>query len=104
MTKPTQTKEQIKIQELIGDDEQIMFYDGLDKAIIGTAQRINLGPVVAYDVEKVIEIFMDRDGMTYSEAMEYFEFNTIGGFNGELTPVFIYKIEQEKQDGKEDNK
>jgi hypothetical protein len=84
-----QTIREIIQNEHIGDDGTIMFYDGLDEAIIGTAERINLGPVVAYDTDKVINIFMERDGMTYEDAREYFDFNVIGLWAGELTPIFI---------------
>lgn len=93
MPKQTRTKPQKAILELVGDDQPVMFYDDLDEAIIGTAERINLGPVVAYDVEKILEIYIERDGMTYEQAQEYFDYNVIGGWNGEETPVFIRKIE-----------
>ena len=93
MPKQTKNKTHEAIQELVGDDHGVMFYDGLDEAIIGTAERINLGPVVAYDVEKILEIYIERDGMTYEEAQEFFQYNVIGGWNGEMTPVFINKIE-----------
>ena len=63
--------------------------DGFDDAIIGIAERINLGPVIAYDVEKMLDILIKRDGMTYEEAMEYFDFNIKGAWVGEMTPVFI---------------
>lgn len=63
--------------------------DGFDEAIIGTAERINLGPVVAYDKEKMLDIMIKRDGMTYEEAIEFFDFNIQGAWMGEFTPVFI---------------
>ncbi len=77
--------------------------DGFDDAIIGMAERINLGPVVAYDVEKMIQILMKdmeveeeelEEGETienkkYEMAYEYFEYNIIGAWMGEFTPVFI---------------
>jgi len=68
--------------------------DGFDEAIIGLAERINLGPVVAYDVDKMLEIMVERDGMTYEEAMEYFDYNILGAWMGENTPVYIqtYRI------------
>lgn len=80
--------------------------DGFDEAIIGMAERINLGPVVAYSVEKIVEILMKdiivdesdlEEGETiedrkYSEAYEYFEFNIRGAWMGEFTPVFVEKI------------
>ena len=68
---------------------EAMICDGYDEAIIGMAERINLGPVVAYDVEKIIEILMDRDGMSYEDAIEFFDFNMIGAWVGEFTPIFI---------------
>lgn len=70
-----------------------IIYDGLDEAIIGIASRINLDPVLAYSEDKIIEILMERDGMDYEEAFEYFQFNIIGGWLGEGTPVFIQKFE-----------
>lgn len=80
--------------------------DGFDEAIIGMAERINLGPVVAYSVEKIIEILMRdmvvnesdlEEGETiedrkYSDAYEHFEFNIKGAWMGEFTPVFVEKL------------
>lgn len=64
----------------VGDiNPEAIIYDGYDDAIIGMASRINLGPVVAYDVDKILEILVERDGMTYEEAMEFFDFNIMGG-------------------------
>ena len=70
---------------------EALLCDGFDEAIIGMAERINLGPVVAYDVDKMLEIMVKRDGMSYEEAMEYFDYNILGAWMGENTPVFITK-------------
>jgi hypothetical protein len=70
---------------------EALLCDGFDEAIIGMAERINLGPVVAYDVDKMLEIMVERDGMTYEEAQEFFDFNIIGAWMGEFTPIFITK-------------
>jgi len=71
-------------------NEEALLADGFEKALIGVAERINLGPVAAYDVEKILGILMERDGMEYSEALEFFEFNIKGAWMGEFTPVYIY--------------
>jgi len=74
-----------------------------DKAILGMASRINFGPVVAYDVEKIIEILaidMEPDADDIEEhgsveaakyflSREYYEFNIIGGYLGEHMPIFV---------------
>ena len=77
-------------EEIAEWNEEALICDGFDEAIIGVAERINLGPVVAYDISKILDILMNRDGMTYEEAHEYFSFNIIGAWMGDYTPVFIY--------------
>ena len=77
-------------EEIAEYNEDALLADGLDEAIIGMAERINLGPVVAYDVEKILKIFMERDGMEFDEALEFFEFNIKGAWMGEFTPIYIY--------------
>jgi hypothetical protein len=69
-------------------DDEFIFYDGMDDAIIGVAERINLGPVLAYDVDRIIDILM-KDGMDETEAIEHYEFNIRGGWLGESTPIFV---------------
>lgn len=59
-----------------------------DKAIIGLAQRIGMD-VICYDKEKVLELLCTEEGMTYEDAIEHFEFNIIGSWVGETTPVFL---------------
>ena len=69
------------------DYEGLLFADGFDEAIIGVAERIGMEPVVAYDTNKIIEI-LSRE-MTEDEAVEFFEFNILGAYMGERTPIFI---------------
>ena len=66
--------------------------DGFDDAIIGVVQRIGV-QAICYDQDKVIEILIERDGMTYEEAIEYFEFNIAGAWVGESTPFFLQPME-----------
>jgi len=84
------TREQLV--ELTGDDE-LLFADGFDDAILGVAGRCGKPPVVVYDREKCLEILM-RDGGSYEEASEYFEFNTAGAWVGERTPMYLSRPEE----------
>ena len=67
--------------------------DGLDEAILGIGQRFNEYFVV-YDRAKVLEI-LQRDGMDAEGAIEWFEFNVVGGYHSSddgttnLTPCFL---------------
>ena len=64
-----------------------------DAAIVGVADRIGMETVVVYDTSKVIDILCERDGMDREQATEFYEFNIIGAYVGERTPMFITLID-----------
>ena len=59
-----------------------------DQAIMGVIEGKAHATAVAYDYDKVIEANMQQ-GMDYEGAVEYFEYNQIGAYVGEHTPVFL---------------
>jgi len=91
-TEPKPKKDiRIELQELYPDVDLLFMTERVfDNAIIGVAERIGDNPSVAYDYGKVISANIEM-GMTYEEAVEYFEFNQIGAYVGEQTPIFITK-------------
>jgi hypothetical protein len=70
-----------------------LFADGYEDAIIGVAMRCGSPTLVVYDAEKCVETLMVRDGMSFEDASEFFEFNTLGAWGGEGTPLFMYRTE-----------
>lgn len=60
--------------------------DGFDEALIGVLHRPGKPPVACYDRGKILDM-LEAD-MPYEEAIEHFEFNIIGAYVGEATPVF----------------
>tara|TARA_R110002110_G_scaffold96410_2_gene248378 strand:- start:244 stop:492 length:249 start_codon:yes stop_codon:yes gene_type:complete len=68
-------------------NNDILFADGFDDAVIGIVHRCGMPPVVLYDEEKCIEIIM-RDGASRDSAIEYFYFNVAGSYVGKDTPCF----------------
>ncbi|CAB4197132.1 hypothetical protein UFOVP1304_6 [uncultured Caudovirales phage] len=73
------------LSERYGD---LLIADGFDDAIIGVGERAGCEPVLCYDRSACIQILMDG-GQSFEEAEEYFEFNVVGAWVGELTPIFI---------------
>lgn len=69
-------------------NEDALFVDGHDDAIIGVANRFGMPPVAAYDYEAIIKKLV-AGGCPREEAEEYFEVNIVGAWMGEDTPVFI---------------
>ena len=74
---------------------QAMVADGFDDAIIGVTLRSPAeGPRVVYDVDLCVEA-LQADGIPdYDDASEYFDFNVIGAWVGETTPLFIRDIQE----------
>lgn len=104
----------MSVQETVkGYNEEASTMDAAyDKAIIGMASRINFGPVVAYDVEKIIEILakdmepdaddiLEHGGIEaakYFIAKEYYDFNIVGGYHGPHMPIFVETLEFKKEE------
>ena len=71
-------------------DEGALFADGYDEAIIGIVWgTFGSKDRIAYDTNKVLQILQERDGMTEEEATEFFDFNIVGSYVGEQTPLFV---------------
>ena len=88
---PHELGERVNIREALAEDwdAELLFLseEEFDEAIIGVSERMGDEPVVAYDTTKIVEIL--SRSMTVDEAYEYFEFNILGSYVGEKTPVFI---------------
>lgn len=75
----------MKLSKILEDYENVLTADGFDDAVIGIEPMTMR---VVYDIDKVIEILMDQ-GMDHDEAVEYYEFNIVGAYVGEQTPLFV---------------
>ena len=69
--------------------EGAIILDGLDDAIIGIVEEFGNGPRILYSKNKILTILCERDEMTYSEAVEFFDYNILGLYAGEQNPVFL---------------
>jgi hypothetical protein len=79
------------IEEATELNEEMIKMDGFDDCVLGICHRYGQPPILAYDFDKVILKLMD-DGMTYEEAIEYWDYNQIGAYIGESTPCFVERI------------
>jgi len=79
--------------ELIEINPDIIFFDGLEDALIGICRRFNQPPVALYDYDKCIEILLE-DGGSYNEVIEHLETNVLGTWVGENTPAFFKRTEE----------
>lgn len=76
------------MEELAAENPEACFADGFEEAFIGACYRFGQPPLATYDLQQVLQILM-RQGLSADEAREHFEFNILGAWVGDGTPVFI---------------
>ena len=70
-------------------EENLLFANGFDDAIIGLGEQYSRTTAVVYDYNKCVKVLMDRNGMSKEDALEYMEFNVVSSYVGEHTPIFL---------------
>lgn len=81
------------IERIREECPELLLADGFDDAVVGLAEgwfEHSHQVTVCYDYAACINILVKRDGMDEEEAEEYFNFNCLGAYVGEHTPVFLH--------------
>ena len=74
------------------DTDELLVMDGYDDCIVGIVERLGQDPIVCYDKEKILNN-LKKDVMNEEEAEEFFYFNQLGAWMGNLTPCFVTLID-----------
>ena len=69
------------------EENEGLLADGFDSALIGITSGIN--PVAVYDINQMLTILVKRDKMSMEDALEHLDFNVIGAYVGEKTPIYM---------------
>ena len=91
-----------KVDELAELNEEAIVYHDIEDALVGWIERMGMDPVAVYDYDKVIECLTDRmegdeNEDAYQSALDWYNYNTLGTWAGEGTPVFLHRFEGEGQ-------
>jgi hypothetical protein len=73
---------------------EALLADGFEAAFIGIGQQFNRHLAV-YDYDACVQIL--AQDMTEDEAIEYMEFNVVGAWVGENTPIFLHRHSEEDE-------
>ena len=68
------------------EEHEALLAEGFQAALIGYTNGSNI--VAVYDFEICVNI-LQADGMDRIEAVEYMDFNLVGAYVGEKSPIFI---------------
>jgi hypothetical protein len=77
-------------------DEEMISYPDLEPFFVGIVEQCGRPPIRCYDLVQVLGRYM-RDGMTFDEAVDHFEFNVRGTWVGDSTPCFLRKPNELEQ-------
>ena len=69
------------------EENECLVADGFDSALIGITSGIN--PVGVYDINQMLTILVKREKMNVEDALEHLDFNVIGAYVGEKTPIYM---------------
>jgi len=77
-------------------DEQeqkvVLLAHGFNRGFIGMTQEWNGRVRSVYDYDRCVRVLMRRDKMTEEEAIEYMDFNVVGSYVGDATPLFVKRM------------
>jgi hypothetical protein len=83
-----------QIRDMLADSNpEALFADGFEDALVGVGYRCGQPSLAVYDYELAVKVLIERDDMEYEEAVEFLEFNSVGAWMGEHTPVWLIRGE-----------
>lgn len=85
------------------ENDEKLYMDGFDKAIIGYGNQYPKDEVVIYSKRMIIDILVDG-GMDIDDAVEYYEFNIACAYLGDGTPIIcddMYPGREEEDSGED---
>lgn len=80
----------------MSSDQTPLKFDGFDDALLGLTSRPGQPGLLAYSYDKMVQVLVDRDGMSREDAVEYLDFNTVCAWMGPGTPVIVYDMSMEE--------
>ena len=77
------------LDDLAEANPDAVLADGLEAALVGYTVNHHHPQVAVYDIDKCIEVLVERDGMTPEEADGFLSVNTLGAYVGENGPLYV---------------
>lgn len=84
----------MKIEEILATlpGEEILKADGFNDAIIGFDSKTFR---LIYSISKCIDVLVNgSDGLSYDDAIEYFNYNILDAYVGPQTPIWCYDLNE----------
>jgi hypothetical protein len=73
--------------------DSVIIFDDLNDAFVGIGVGRDGTPKSIYDLNKIYEILMERDGMSYEEAVEFSSFNIEGTLFSTTEVIYLNTVQ-----------
>jgi hypothetical protein len=68
-----------------------------DEAFIGIGSRCGQPAVLVYDYDKLVAAFAESNDCDADQAREYIDYNILGAWDGELTPILLQRLPKRRR-------
>jgi hypothetical protein len=75
------------------ENNDVMHADGFEEAVVGIAEGFAGKRLIIYSYSKCVQILMDEHGMDEDGASEFIQFNMLGAWMGEGTPMLLFEMD-----------
>jgi hypothetical protein len=75
------------------ENESALLLDGFDEAFVGIAYRCGQPALAVYDYDRCLAVLLRDDELSFEQAVEHLEYNTLGAWMGEHTPAIVRSYE-----------
>lgn len=94
-----------KIEEEYSDAENVLLLGGegmgidYSDAFVGIVDSPHCSFKALYDYDKCLQLLQDKEGMTWEEALEWFEYNTVRSLSyqkADAAPLFLNRLNSDE--------
>lgn len=81
-----------KLKEILTDNgmEDTVLFSDPDYS--SAFEGVTSSGIAVYNYRKMVEYLMVNDNMSYEDAVEFIDYNTLGAYVGDNTPIVYYPM------------
>lgn len=69
---------------------ELLQADGFEDALLGLGRKKGSEDSLVYSYEKCVDVLIEKQGMSYEDAIEWMEYNVVDAYVGPTTPIFVH--------------
>lgn len=88
----TDTEKEELHERLAELNPEAIIWPDFEPALMGIGQQFSKY-IAVYSYQGLLDCLIERDGLSFDDAMDHLSFNTLGTYTGPYDPVVFYDVE-----------